>query len=320
MRRAVAVAVAVSLGGTMVLASVLDAGADIDRSSRGSVGGAYRGVLAPAIKTSTEWDGSSAKCDAGDTSSDSKQATLDAVNFMRKMAGLSPVHISPSYTVKAQKAALVFRANSTNGKLYLTHSISTSAKCYSKDAATGAANSNIAVSTDTRAAGANAVLAYMADEGTGNEAVGHRRWLLDPRLAWIGVGSTVSSSAIYVTGIKATHYDNPSFVTWPTSGYFPSQLEPAGRWSISGATGHDYDFSKATVTVTNGDGTKLAVKKFAQHDGYANDTLSFQVAGVTKPTSNDLKLYTVTMSGAKKDGKAWPTLTYTIKMFDPTKG
>jgi uncharacterized protein YkwD len=306
------------------IAVVPTAGADaaINRASRASVGGAYRAVLAPALATPVGWTGSVSGCVAGTTSLSSKVATLAAVNFARKLAGLTPVSLSAAYTTKAQKAALVFKANSTSTSLFLTHDLQPTAKCYSNDAKIGAQSSNIAASTDGTVAGAKGVIGYLDEPGSGNTAVGHRRWILSPDLAWIGAGSTSTTNALYVTGARAKIYANPSWVTWPTSGYFPSQLEPLGRWSISGKQGVRYDFSRATVSVVDGGGHQKSVTLYRTANGYTYaDTLVFRLTSLSKPLgTRAVSTYTVTVKNVKRGSATLPAFTYTVRFFDPTQG
>lgn len=311
----------IALVAALALAPVAQANATVDRSSRSSVRTTYLTLFAPAIATPTGWTGSVVNCNAGTTSTASQKATLTAVNYVRALAGLSPVKLSASYTAKAQKAAEVFKVNSTSRSLYLTHALPSTVKCYSNDARIAAAHSNLAASTDSRVSGAKAVIGYLDDLGASNHAVGHRRWLLSPDLGAIGAGSTSTTNALYVAGASAKTYRNPSWVTWPTSGYFPSQLEPSGRWSISGKQGLRYDFSKAKITVVNAKGTRLKVTKYALANGMTySDTVVFAVSGLTVPKNSSVAKYTVTISGVKHAKKTVKTYRYTVSLFDPTKG
>lgn len=241
-------------------------------------------------------------CQAGSIREAARTQSMRAVNFVRALAGLDPVTYSDRYNAKAQKAALVYQA-----KGEVSHQIPTDWPCYSPDAARAATHSNL--SPD--AAGADAVPLYMTDEGAQNVAAGHRRWILNPATRVMGNGSAGNVDVLWVIGRTAKKYADPSWVSWPTPGYFPQQLEPLGRWSLSGDSTHDYDFSGAHVRVTAKDGTKLPVTVQPQIDGYGSDTLVWQVSGLA-PTGS----YRVSVKGIERDGKT-VSRSYTVKLFNP---
>ena len=96
----------------------------------------------------------------------------------------------------------------------------------------------------------------MTDAGSNNFSVGHRQWIMKPQQTVMGSGSTSNANTLYVVDPpswrSALLPTDPTWAAWPTSGYFPSQLEPAGRWSLSTNSGVT-DFAAATVTVTRHD-------------------------------------------------------------------
>ena len=74
---------------------------------------------------------------------------------------------------------------------------------------------------------------YLDDPGAGNYAAGHRRWVLNPWATTMGNGLTSSADALYVFGPTSDGNADPAWVAWPTAGWFPSPLQPRGRWSLS---------------------------------------------------------------------------------------
>jgi len=293
--------------------------AAINPKSRASVTAAYLNQLVPALKTTTKWTGSVDGCKAGKISASSQKATKTAVNFMRGLAGLSPVGWSAAYSKKAQAAALVYDANDS-----LSHDIPKSWTCSTAAARTAGAHSNIAYGTtsgggESPVAGANSIPLYMEDSGSSNTLVGHRRWILNPSAKTFGSGSTLNSQALYVIGASTSKGKNPTWVEWPTAGYFPQQLEPKGRWSLTSNGVGNVSFKNAKITVKNSAGKKLKVSKiYKEEDGYANDTVVWKVKGVKKASGSAVKTYTVKVSGIKKAGKTI-SYSYKVKMFDPTK-
>jgi hypothetical protein len=158
----------------------------------------------------------------------------------------------------------------------------------------------------------------MADWGSNNVSVGHRRWILYPQATTMGSGSTEVANALWVLGDTADKgdYANPSWVSWPTAGYFPTQLEPDGRWSLAGDSTHSYDFSKAKVTVKNSAGKKLTVKVRTLHDGYGNDTLVWEVPGINAARGSVERTYAVKVTGIKRNGTT-VSHAYSVTFFDP---
>lgn len=307
-------AAALSLVTAVTLGSAASAGASINTASAAAVTNAYNSQYAPAMSDSVDWTGSVTGCNAGTTSDDSQGYTLDVINYDRQLAGLDPITLDAVLSQKAQAAALVMSANKA-----LSHAVPTNWKCYSKTAATAAASSDLYLGRS----GAQAIAGYMTDPGSGNSAVGHRRWILYAPTRTMGTGSTESadstpaSNALYVFGKMASSgYSNPKWVGWPSKGYFPAQLEPNGRWSLSGQAGKKYVFGHATVSVVDSNGKKLKVTKNTVVRGYGADTLVWQVSGLKLPSAGGEVHYTVKVTGVVVGGKKTST-TYTVKFIRP---
>ena len=313
-QRAIAVSLAVALAASLAAGSSISADASVDATSKASVAEAYRNVLVPALAVPVSWNGTADSCDAGAISAEAQTATLAAVNYMRELSGLSKVTFNPTYNAKAQKAALVYTANND-----LSHDIPSSWKCYSSDAAAAGERSNIAYGDGI--AGPLAVLGYMEDPGAYNDVAGHRRWVLYPNAKTMGSGSTDIAQVLYVQGATSKKTKNPAWVEWPTAGYFPQQLEPNGRWSLTANAAWKWSFSKAKVSVKTASGKSLPVKVESRNDqGYGNDTIVFKVSGVKKASGAGVALYTVKVSGIKKAGSSKAvSYSYKVKMFDAAR-
>lgn len=280
----------------------------LDRSSRAAVAHEYRAHYAPAMLVPIGWTGSIAGCHAGHDSAAQAAATLSAINSARRLAGLSPSTLRAAYSAKAQQAALVYAANGS-----LAHSIPSSWKCVTKAAKQAGESSDIALGV----AGARSIGAYLGDAGADNVVAGHRRWILYPAARVLGSGSTATSNALWVLGTRATagHYRDPKWVAWPGAGYFPSQLEPAGRWSLSSDRYGD-DFSAATVTVTTASGTALPVHLEKPAAGYGNATLVWEVGGTVRPASWHTRSLTVRVTNIRR-GTTVLQHSYTVRLFNP---
>ncbi|NLF05507.1 MAG: CAP domain-containing protein [Actinomycetales bacterium] len=315
------VAASLALGTGTVAATAKDV--DLRTSSRSSVAKAYNTVLAPALKVKTGWTGSSGKCRLGKESAASRKATRKAVNFVRALNQLDEIKLSSKLNKRALRTALLMQAN---GSLSHSPSKKSFTKCWTNSAKVGASRSNLYLSWGygdlAPSTGARAIVGYMTDSGSGNLAVGHRRWILNPTTRVMATGSTSTANALTVTGTKTSKKAaRPTYLEWPAKGWFPTQLEPDGRWSLS-ASSKKVSFAKAKVKVQRitSKGKVLKKQKVRVHrvqDGYGPNTLVFTVKGVKTPKAKKTVRYKVTVTGIKGAKKS--RYSYTVKLFDPTK-
>lgn len=250
----------------------------IDTQSRASVVSTYRDWLEPLLSVPVGWTGSIDGCRAGRTSAANQRATLSAVNYMRALAGVPPVRLDPVRSRQSQQAALIMAANG-----YLTHTPSRDMKCWTKAGYAGASHGNLylawssggfdANEPPSEATGARAVVGYLIDDGDNNSLAGHRRWLLYQQLTVIGSGDTSNSNSIYVLPRAYLPPKGSTWVSWPSAGYFPRELEPKGRWSLSypGA-----DFRRAKVTVMGPEG-RIKARRQPVANGYGDNTLVWEL-------------------------------------------
>lgn len=274
----------------------------IDTSNRAAVAKAFRTRLRPNLSVPAGWTGSLKGCRAGKTSLRAQRATMESLNFARALNGLSRVDWSAKLSRRAQYAALIMAANRR-----LTHYPPQHWKCWTKVGSDAAARSNLSIDFPRLTAG-GAVMQYLDDWGSPNTVVGHRRWILFPFAKSFGNAMTSTTNAMFVVGPIDTSAPNPAWVRWPTPGWFPSQAEPLGRWSLSSGDPHA-DFRSAKITVHH-NGKPVRLKKYAVHDGYAMPTLVWEVYGLKK-----VGKYVVTVTGIK--GAASRKVRYTVKLFRP---
>ena len=276
-------------------------------STLSAVDDAYARAFDPGLHLDTGWTGNDSRCDAGNTSAASRAATLRAVNFVRALSGLAPVTFSPTLNARSQRTALMMSANGA-----LSHAPPRSWRCWSQAGAANAGRSNLALSYPSITS-AGLVELYMRDPGADNGAVGHRRWLLNPFATTMGTGSTDTANAMTVVGPTATHRPNPAWVSWPTAGYFPTTLEPGGRWSLS-AGNKLMDFRRATVRVYR-DGRSVRATKLRVHNGYAQPTLVWQLPAGAAASGT----FKVVVRGAHlKGSRASFGRSYVVRLFEPS--
>ncbi|BDV32109.1 CAP domain-containing protein [Microbacterium terricola] len=286
----------------------------MNTSSKASVASAYKRILAPAERTSVGWTGRISTCTPGTEASRSKRATLNAVNFYRALVQLDGVRFADKWNSQAMRNSLLMAARGQ-----ITHYPSKSGKCWSQAAYDAASTSNLFIAWGysglSPATGARAISGYMDDSDGNNILVGHRRWILYPPTSIMGTASTNSTNTLKVIGTStAKTFASPTWMEWPSAGYFPTQLEPQGRWSLS-ASSSSVDFSSAKISVKGPGGKSLKVTKYPVTDGYGPNTVSWQVAGVAAPSGSAVRSYTVTVSGI--EGATASRYSYTVKIFRP---
>ncbi len=280
----------------------------LDTSDRAVVNAAYWDDYAPGLDQETGWTGSNSRCQAGTTSAASRGSTLSALNYARSLAGLAPVTFSATLNQRAQQTALIMSANEA-----LSHEPPSSWRCWSSTGAANAGRSNIAIAWPSITS-SGLVSLYLEDYGTSNRAVGHRRWLLNPFATQMGSGSTDTANAITVMGPTSSSRPNPTWVAWPSAGWFPNSLEPSGRWSLSSGN-RSVDFGRASVRVYR-DGSLVRTVRHPVAGGYGQPTLAWQMPDGTGRSGT----FRVVVSGIRLRGSENSyTSAYDVRMFAPTR-
>lgn len=261
----------------------------IDTRYRGVVNNSYKTRYAPHTWVPSGHTGLG--CLLGGMSSRSHQATLASVNYVRALSGLAPVSFSNSaMNRQALEAAVMMQANNR-----LSHDPLTSWLCYTAGGDAAAHKSNLALNYPSMGSG-RAIDLYMDDPGGTNTAVGHRRWVLYPFTTVMGNGTTKNANVLTVVGPTSSARHNPRWVRWPTSGYFPRPLEPAGRWSLSSGYRGD-NFSRSWVRMWKGS-TRIYPRKYAVRNGYGMPTVVWQLpASVPRVGTFTVKVGNICRSG-----------------------
>ncbi len=202
----------------------------------------------------------------GRLSAVNQQSALNLVNQVRYIAGLNAdVSLLPEQEDAVAAAALVLRLN---GGLSHTPPRPAALADAAYDALYqqgffGAGHANIA--TGYTATGA--ILAYMADADSANVAtVGHRRWIINPRLSRTVFGANGRFSAMYAHDVSGSGAQTR--VAWPAQ-QMPLEYFSAGDpWSVS--YGRALDAAQIQVSLTRaGDGRTWRFSQ-AESDGYFN--------------------------------------------------
>ncbi|OQC19747.1 MAG: hypothetical protein BWX69_02414 [Planctomycetes bacterium ADurb.Bin069] len=95
----------------------------------------------------------------------------------------------------------------------------------------GTSHSNLSAGSSMAAS----VTAFMDDSDPGNIArVGHRRWLLNPRMLKTGLGAEGSFGALWSMDTSRAEAPDYDFVAYPARGYMPRKyFSPHYAWSVS---------------------------------------------------------------------------------------
>jgi Cysteine-rich secretory protein family len=256
--------------------------------------------------TTLGWTGSTSGCSAGTVSSDSDSKVATRINYYRRQVGLPDlITIDSSVRSKVQEAALIMHANST-----LTHTPSSTMTCYTSGGAEAAGKSNIALGTHS----AGAITAYIQDSGSGNYAVGHRRWILYSKLDKVGHGSTSNANSLWVIGYNTGSTSTlPEFVSWPPKGYVANTLSFA-RWSFS-IPNQSATFTNATITMTDSSGNNVSLTRETVENGYGDNTVVWVPSGISTSSTTDVT-YKVNISGVTISGSS-KSYSYDVTLFKP---
>lgn len=278
----------------------------------------YQDMYLATKAISLQWSGSTTGCNPGDINATVRQNVIKRINYYRKLVGLpANVTLNSSQNQKCQEAALYMIANHT-----ITHYPSAGGNCYTAGAADAAGHGNVAISYGSPELDANhsvnSVSGYIEDPGSNNLAVGHRAWILYPKLSAMGTGSVFNgadqnwAANVLMWGDNMNGQSYSGFVAYPPAGYIPSSLVfPRWSFQMTGA-----DFTSASVTMTDKDGVSIGttiIHKEAQ--GGAPDAricwepaISNLPQGITADTE-----FNVTVSGIKNAPQT--SYAYTVKVF-----
>ncbi|MDX1958897.1 MAG: ankyrin repeat domain-containing protein [Leptospiraceae bacterium] len=279
----------------------------IDTQNRADVVKFYKSDFLQPKSVKNGWTGSIATCTAGTNSKEFSDATLKTLNYFRAMVGVpADITFKDEFSSKALKSALIMEAN-----FNLSHNPPTNWKCYSEDGKKGAGSSNIAVG----ASGPSAITLYIRDPGSGNYFVGHRRWIISPSQLIMGSGSTNKGDSLWVFGEWRKEKTTKEYISWPNSGYVPSEFGYAKdyRWSF---TAFNADVKNANIIVKK-DGKNLAIfkEKFAANYGEGS-TIVWTVPELqSKELTKDEK-FEVEIQNIQKEGKSI-SHNYSIIFINP---
>ena len=252
-------------------------------------------------------------CRAGRLTQAAKDRALEAMNQIRALHRLSPVQYSSRHDRQVQEASLIQAANGYPG-----HYPEPSAKCYTPAGEEGSRTSNLGgglTNSKSNRDPASDMVGWTNDAGNRSrvEAVGHRRWLLNPFVAYMSYGQVYGFTAQKVRRFDAEPVVTPQievdYVAFPYEIYPFNLVEGNPPWSftvIEDKTkrwGNSWEyFDHATVTVTRVyDGVSLAItNRYTDTQGYGvGNVLSWQVRDWDYDTLYEVEVSNVAMQSGE---------------------
>lgn len=270
----------------------------------------YNNIYLPASFDLNElaWTGSTATCNPGTYAASVNQKMLTKINYFRNLCDLNDdVVFNSTLNASCQEAALMQEANNS-----LSHCTGTSNapcntwSCNTLNAISASGSSNLAWGTWNSF---DPVDLYMLDSGGGNEAVGHRRWLLYSRAKTFGNGMTNNRNAMWVFGNNSNPAgNNRPYIAYPPGDYIVQDLVyPRWSFGVPGAT-----FINATVTMTDDNGNNVPLNIIYNASvGFGDISVVWEPTGVV---INDVvdRDYNVTVSNITGGPQSSYSYTVTI--------
>lgn len=258
--------------------------------------------------------------ETGSLAPETQQNALNILNFYRYIAGLpADVQLKDEYIDSAQAAALVLAANNTLSH-YPAHPEGMSDELYDLGYA-GAGSSNIAVGFEnlSRATAEG----WMNDSDQANiDKAGHRRWVLYPRLKYVGFGEAGKYMAMYAHDMSREGLFAGDYVAWPAPNT-PVELFDGSVFSVS--LGYAYDDpaqDKVSVEVSSETLHKhWTVSQARPYRGFAVNNVGyglpkciiFKVTDFSKADTIHVKI-----TGLTKNGVDAP-IEYTVNLFSASE-
>lgn len=261
--------------------------------------------------TELNWSGSQYSCNPGSYNQNINNKILARINYFRRITGLNDdVVFDSNLNQICQQAAVMQEVNTSlshcngaNSYPCNTWSCGTSDAIYaSQRSVLASGNWSVFDPVDL----------YIEDPGTNNLHVGHRRWLLYPRIQTLGNGVTDSKNVIYVSD----NFFNPKqnskpYVAYPPEGYVPASII-FNRWSFSM---DNADFTNAYVSMSDPNGSNVQLNIIYYNGNYGDPAIVWEPQNIQLNSTYDVT-YTVTIGGISNVSQS--VYTYQTTVIKPT--
>ena len=237
------------------------------------------------------WTEPSDMCDPGTLSAVAIEDTVRRVNVYRWLVGLDPVTDDPTQHDGCQACALMMTRQGS-----LSHDPPMSWACYSAEGAAAAGRSNLALGSRSSP---EAIDLYMGDRGV--TSLGHRRWVIAPRLGRVGIGFAGRGQCLGVFDGSGT--SSRPWTAYPNQGFAP---RPTASHSWSFHT--DTSLRNATVEVRGG-GSVLPVTTYYPGGNYGyQEAIAWDPDGWSPTAETTYEVTIGNFSGGP--------ITYTVTLVD----
>ena len=261
------------------------------------------------VSSPSAFEAGSGMCGLGAVPGAAIDDALRRIAMYRWLAGLDAVEHDAALGADAQ-ACSVLTAWWDFGRPESPHTPSNTATCWSLEGARGAGASNLAWGI---ARAAEAVDGFMEDAGENNvDALGHRRWILNPPLGPVGIGFWTGASTRFQSG-SCLHVfrtrpgvRGPEWNAVPPAGFAPVEMT-RWTWSVQGSLA---GLANAQVSVERvNDGARLEVEVRRLVGGAGQPAVSWVPVGWRAEPGNT---YRVRLDGVGAEG----SLTYEVTPVD----
>lgn len=254
---------------------------------------------------------------AGRVSKKSEQDGLNALNFVRFVAGIdADVSINEEMVDYAQAASVVIAKN--NELSHYPDQPSDMPDDFYEIAAAGAGSCNLAYGWGTYQINLSKTVSMYMDDGDESniDRVGHRRWCLNPAMKYTGFGFCKGYSALYAFDDSRKEVTE-GYVSWPAK-VMPYEYFD-GPWSIQFSPSSYHVDENVKVVLKPSSGKTLSFSN-DESDGY----FSFDEAGygmgpavIFKPSSSIKKNDTVEVqvTGLHRPDGIEAEIKYTVSFF-----
>lgn len=250
----------------------------------------------------------SGQCGAGSTPEAAIDDALARIALFRWLAGMDAVDHDPALDELAQ-ACSVLAGWWDFQRPESPHTPSNDATCWSVEGALGAGNSNIAWG---RPSAADSIDGFMEDAGANNvDALGHRRWILNPPLGpvgigyWEGGGMFGNASCLHISR-RRPGVRGPEWNAVPPAGFAPIEMT-RWTWSLQGSLLGIAEANIRMERTDTGEGLPVEVRRL--RPGAGEPAVSWVPLGWT-PQANTT--YRVEASGVGPSG----VLSYDVTPVD----
>jgi len=164
------------------------------------------------------------------------------INYYRRVAGLGDITLSDDVNESAAYGALALAMNNRGLTHYPSQPKDMSSIDYNKAyAATTSSNLSSASGYSEKRIISVAVSGQIGDSDSSNiDTLGHRRWLLNPGVKTLGIGSANTNYNYYTDirvfgdGIQSESVNDYDFIAWPSSGANLTDTFPKDTpWSVT---------------------------------------------------------------------------------------